>query len=90
MKTLAQYLAEYLDTEFERSSRRDMESLWEWIVDGIGAYESTENCSIGIVGGDCPDCGAMMQKGESVLYTGRDEVEVVSYLCPECGYVVYG
>jgi len=93
MKTLVEYLAEYIITETYRQddmSIYDIDDLKEWIRQGIDAYESTENCSIGIVGGDCPDCKAAMEKGESVLYAGCDEIEVVSYQCPECGYIVYG
>jgi len=93
MKTLAEYLAEYLEeTKMDRTEGRDVYYVdnKEWIERGLEAYESTENCSIGIVGGDCPDCGILMQKGESTLYAGCDEIEVVSYQCSECGYIVYG
>ena len=93
MKTLVEYLADYILTEMDRQddmSIYDTDDLKEWLKQGIDAYESTENCSIGIVGGDCPDCNATMEKGESVLYAECDEIEVVSYQCPECGYIVYG
>jgi len=103
MKTLAEYLAEYIDHEHESSDGLDpidsypdgsiyfdKDCLKRVIENGFDAYESVENCSIGIVGGDCPDCSTMMQKGKSVLYAGHDEIEVVSYECPECGYIVYG
>jgi len=98
MKTLAQYLADYLDQEVivSRPNNGKMEALnrfeiFEIVGHGIDAYESRENCTIGILGGDCPDCGTTMDKGESVLYAGGcDGIEVVSYQCPECGYIVYG
>jgi len=93
MKTLVEYLADYILTEMDRQddmSIYDTDDLKEWLKQGIDAYESTENCSIGIVGGNCPDCKAVMEKGESVLYAECDEIEVVSYQCPECGYIVYG
>jgi len=85
MKTLTEYLAEYIDEELLTNLH-----LKDVIEQGIYAYESTENCTIRLVGGDCPDCKAAMEKGESVLYAGCDEIEVVSYQCPECGYIVYG
>lgn len=94
MKTLAEYLAEYIDHETivcrPANTVLDTFEIYELLKRGLDAYESTENCSIGIVGGDCPDCNAAMEKGESVLYAGCDEIEVVSYQCPECGYIVYG
>lgn len=101
MKTLAQYLAEYLNQEindYESCEYKNPQDryfgeteLREWIEQGIDAYESTENCSIGIVGGDCPDCNnnIPMECGTAMLYNGRDEIEVVKYECPECGYEVY-
>ena len=47
MKTLAQYLAEYIESEI--CSCRDEEiipGLQEWIRQGMDAYMSTENCEI--------------------------------------------
>lgn len=98
MKTLAQYLAEYLATEGDRCRNsvkidaRAIELMKEWIEGGIDAYQSTENCTIGICGGDCPDCDSdiPMERGAAMLYNGQDEIEVCKYECPECGYVVYG
>lgn len=53
MKTLAQYLAEYLETEFDRANQlhrtQQVESLHEWIKLGMDAYMSTENCTISII-----------------------------------------
>lgn len=51
MKTLAQYLAEYVETEMDRQddmSVYDTDDLKEWIKQGIDAYQSTENCTITI------------------------------------------
>uniref|UniRef100_A0A6M3KDA0 Uncharacterized protein n=1 Tax=viral metagenome TaxID=1070528 RepID=A0A6M3KDA0_9ZZZZ len=98
MKTLVEYLAEYLDQEgvMTRPNYGKMDALnrfemFEIVKNGIDAYESTENCTITVIGGDCPDCGAAMEKGISTLFTHRcDEIEVVSYQCPECGYIVHG
>ena len=51
MKTLAQYLAEYLDQEVivaftAECSALDIEGIKAVIVDGMDAYMSTENCEI--------------------------------------------
>jgi len=49
MKTLAQYLAEYIETEMDRQddmSVYDVDNLSEWIKEGMDAYMSTENCEI--------------------------------------------
>ena len=95
MKTLAEYLAEYIDHEtvvMQPSGGKmvalNLHEIFEIVEQGIEAYESTENCSIGIIGKVCPDCGCSLKKGESALYTGHDEIEV--YECPKCGYIVYG
>lgn len=51
MKTVAQYLAEYIGTEMDRQddmSVYDTDNLKEWIEEGIEAYQSTENCTITI------------------------------------------
>jgi len=90
MKTLAEYLSEYIVTE--SFGLWNAGNLQEWIGRGIEAYQSTENCTIGICGGNCPDCnnGRPMERGVAVLYSGCDEIEVCKYECPECGYVVYG
>lgn len=90
MKTLVEYLAEYIEEEMERQGFEYMSYFKEWIEQGLDAYESTENCTVRVVGGDCPDCMAAMEKRESTLYAGCDEIEVDSYQCPECGYIVYG
>lgn len=99
MKTLAHYLAEYLDTEIERIDAGKVfpdESIVDWLLEqikeGIEAYQSTENCTIGICGGDCPDCSNKipMERDDAILYNGEDEIEVCCYQCPECGYIVYG
>jgi len=103
-KTLAQYLAEYLVDKHESnegpefidgypdgSVYLDADSLKDALEQGIEAYQSTENCRIGVIGGDCPDCGRSMDYQYASLYTqDGDKIECGSYECPECGYVVYG
>ena len=96
MKTLAQYLAEYVSTEVERSQQIEGFGSWDtgnmqqWLEQGIEAYQSTENCKLAICGEDCPDCSKPMVYKDAVVYAGADEIECGSYECPECGYVVYG
>ena len=92
MKTLAEYLTEYIDHEVggDNVLPDDIDILKEWIEQGIEAYQSTENCKIAICGGDCPDCGISMEYKEAIVYTGDNEIECGSYECPECGYIVYG
>ncbi|MCK4448476.1 MAG: hypothetical protein KAW56_15520 [Candidatus Marinimicrobia bacterium] len=97
MKTLAQYLAEYIVEETERGTRIEGFGAWgidnmqEWIEEGIDAYQSTENCTISICGGECPNCSnhILLERSIGRLYTGVDEIEVCKYECPKCGYVVY-
>ena len=58
MKTLTQYLAEYLNQEIIDYEQREYENpkdeyfsetlLQEWIEQGIEAYQSTKNCVIDI------------------------------------------
>lgn len=97
MKTLPKYLAEYVEIEMRRAigctdntNLPDLELLQQWIKDGVDAYESTENCSVSVAGGDCPDCETSMELGETCL---EDEdgklVDVSLYQCPDCSYVVY-
>ena len=51
MKTLAQYLAEYIETEICRVADDEiLPNLQEWIEQGIDAYQSTENCRISVIG----------------------------------------
>ncbi|KKN56248.1 hypothetical protein LCGC14_0573930 [marine sediment metagenome] len=92
MKTLAEYLAEYIDQTVGNDNvlPDDISVLKEWIEQGLEAYESVENCTIGICGGDCPECKIPMVRGEAMLYNGHDEIETCQYECPDCGYVVYG
>jgi len=95
MKTLAHYLGEYLSQEIDERLQEatfdvDEDALAVMVSEGIDAYESTCNCTISIAGGDCPDCGVPMVKGEATLYTCTDEIETGKYECPKCGYTVYG
>lgn len=49
MKTLVEYLADYILTEMDRQddmSIYDTDDLKEWLKQGIDAYESTENCTV--------------------------------------------
>lgn len=81
MKTLAQYLAEYIDTESERvavGTIVDIDRLWEWIEQGIEAYQSTENCTITTTKQyACESCSLVKT---DVVW--RDETE--QYECEEC------
>jgi hypothetical protein len=88
MKTLAEYLAEYIRNEFEREWDQDISRIERWVEEGIEAYQSTENCDIVVTGGDCPDCGKSMIKGSDTMFslTG-DRMEVGLYSC-ECGYEI--
>ena len=68
MKTLAQYLAEYIvSTDVERDTLIEGFGAWDvgnmrgWIKAGIEAYESTENCTItvtpkGLTDDPCESC----------------------------------
>lgn len=97
MKTLVQYLADYLDQEvvMSRPNNGKMQALnayeiYEIVRWGIDDYQSTENCTIGICGGACPECKIPLERDIAMLYNGEDEIEVCKYECPECGYIVYG
>lgn len=103
MKSLAQYLTEYINTEWGRltvqvmtgknSNKTDnlIELLRGWIEQGLDAYQSTENCIVSTVGGDCPDCDNLLERKDGTLYTiDGDDIDVCMFQCPECGYVVYG
>lgn len=50
MKTLAKYLAEYINYVVgdDNVLPDDLDVLKEWIIDGIDAYQSTENCTVKI------------------------------------------
>lgn len=94
MQTLASYLADYIDHEciVSRPAMKVLTTIeiHELIKNGIEAYQSIENCVIGICGGKCPECNIMLEQGVAMLYNGMDEIEVCKYECPECGYIVYG
>ena len=45
-KTLAEYLADYIETEMDREGFEYMAAIPELIKRGIEAYESTENVNI--------------------------------------------
>ena len=102
MKSLAEYLAEYIDRETD-DQRMDyavafnlsiysIDDLKGWIEQGIEAYQSTENCIVAVCGGDCPNCndGTALVKKDTILFDGVDDVEVCAYKCSKCGYIVYG
>ncbi len=70
MKTLAQYLAEYIDEEVLANLEHPENSphLQCVIEQGIEAYMSTENCEIIIAPllGDPRDCGNCRKNGETI------------------------
>jgi len=97
MKSLAEYLAEYIEYESRKESSwrgtpNDIPTLKEQIKQGLEAYQSTENCTVAVCGGDCPECndGTILVKKDTILFDGVDDVEVCAYKCPTCGYVIYG
>jgi len=90
MKTLAEYLAEFIDYQVggDNVLPDDLDVLKEWIIDGINAYQSIGNCDIVIAGGDCPDCGKPMTKGLDTMFSlAGDKMDVGLYSC-ECGYEI--
>ena len=88
MKTLAEYLADYVETEMDQQGFEFMSYFREWITEGINAYQSTENCDIVIAGGDCPDCGSPMTKGSDTMFgLSGDKIDVGIYSC-DCGYEI--
>ena len=96
MKSLEDYLGEYLQHEItdKRQGVFDANNLPTWIKEGIEAYKSTENVSIDICGGDCPECGESMTLGDATLFDGDGcEVVVCKYECAHsnlgCGYLIY-
>ncbi len=61
MKTLAEYLAEYIDQEAivswtAQCSALDIGDIQGIVEQGIEAYESTENCRIIVGREDCQSC----------------------------------
>jgi hypothetical protein len=94
MKTLAAYLAEYIETEMVRQdgmSAYPVDNLKEWIERGIEAYQSTENCIVNTFGGSCPECDTPMTLGQDVLYdVDANDIEFAIYQCNECGYLTWG
>ena len=90
MKALAEYLAEYIETEMDRQGFEYSSYIKEWIEQGIEAYQSTENCSIDICGGDCPDCGTLLDKKDDSTFDGTgNHIECFKYECSKCGYEIY-
>ncbi len=55
MKTLAEYLADYVETEMDQQGFEIMSYFMEWITEGSNAYQSTENCTIVIKASEIPD-----------------------------------
>ncbi len=92
MKELQEYLAKYIDHVcVDGVLPEDVSVLTEWFKQGLEAYQSTENCTIGIMGGDCPDCGEpMVRKNEELYDLDGNTIGFVAYVCPDCSYLVYG
>ena len=82
MKTLARYLAEYIETEMdsqEDMSIYDVHDLQVWIVQGIDAYESTESrCDNCTKGNTCSrshnqgNCAVYIPKARDLLDAARE------------------
>jgi hypothetical protein len=96
MKTLHEYLKEYIDHEMEKQPDKHYNTVYKnllnWLEEGIAAYQSTENCTIVITGGDCPDCGKPLVNGTGqTLTSDGDNMLAGRYSCPDpdCGYEIY-
>lgn len=87
MKTLAQYLAEYIEEEWVKADcpeMNDIPVIAKWLKEGMDAYMSTENCEIIISPNHkenetfvCESCSRV-----KVDVSWREETE--QYECQEC------
>ena len=104
MKTLAQYLAEYIvSTDVERGTQIEGFGAWDrinmrgWIKQGIKAYESTENCTITVtdnpVEKECVGCEFLAGKYCTWIKKkriGQPPCQQETYACESCSLVKTG
>jgi len=90
IKKLAKYLADYLIHEHEKNGVDIYKkNLQEILENGLEAFQSTQNMTITIAGGRCPECNAPMMASMAIVFDGLNSIETGRYKCILCGYEEY-